>query len=167
MRLCIKMKYCVSLLVCAILVNCFATISYATPRRFIANDHIIDSNYVDKIYRGGSGYEVNHTTKPAYKDCINLNSESMTFSGSANNQFLYTNNNFTGKSSVTITVTNKRNGKLYCWVYLNRKILPDSVKESMVIEANETGVFTVSDLNAGSEYYIKFQAPSDFSGSVE
>ncbi|MGE1166271.1 hypothetical protein ACQJ0Y_24130 [Peribacillus simplex] len=88
----------------------------------------------------------------------------MTFSGSAQGSNLYTNKYFTGKSQVKLSVKNNHSATLALKVYKNTSIF---AVYSETLKSGETLTAFPSGLDKSGLYYIKFVAPSNFSGYVE
>jgi len=88
------------------------------------------------------------------------------FSGEAYAVDLYTNYYLTGKSSVTISITNKSTSKS-----MKAKLFEKSawfISESTVtVPANGTTTWTVSGLDKSAKYYIQFYNPCYFSGYIK
>lgn len=102
-------------------------------------------------------------SKPSTSKYVDLNDESLTFSGHANNSTLYTNKHFTGKSSIGYSITNDCNTKLTVKFYTSSGWFKS---KKITVEANATLTGTIDGLKADKLYYLTFSAPSDFSGSV-
>lgn len=105
------------------------------------------------------------TERPASSKVINLKTQDMTFSGVAEGSKLYTNSNFTGASSVRITVTNDCDNVLTYHIYKNGIV--DTKVKTINVQSGYTVASSISGLSSSSLYYIRFDPPSDFSGSVK
>lgn len=105
------------------------------------------------------------TGEPQTSAVINLRTQDMTFAGKADRSKLYTNNNFTGASSIRITVTNSHDEVLTYYVYKNGTI--DTRVKTITVQPGYTVATSLSGLNSSSLYYLMFRAPSHFSGSVK
>lgn len=103
---------------------------------------------------------------PARSNVQNLNSGKLTFSGYADRSTLYTNKNFTGKSRVTVSVTNWHEKELTVKVICKDDILKFPVYTTKV-PANAGRSVTVTGLDSNKLYYLSFSAPSDFEGYVK
>lgn len=103
-------------------------------------------------------------SKPSTDKVVDLNNESLSFSGQANGSTLYTNKNFTGKSTIGYSITNKCDTDLTVKFYASGIGLISSKK--IVVAANATLTGTIDGLDADELYYLTFSAPSDFKGSV-
>jgi len=102
-------------------------------------------------------------SKPSKSSYVDLNEKALTFAGEAQGSTLYTNKCFTGKSTVSYSITN------YCDTDLTVKIYATSslfATKTMTVEANSTLSGTIDGLDKDAYYYLKFSAPSDFSGSI-
>lgn len=102
-------------------------------------------------------------SKPDTDKCVNLKDEALTFSGNAQGSTLYTNKNFTGKSSIGYSITNDCDTKLTVKFYTSGGWFKS---KKITVEANATLTGTIDELDADKLYYLTFSAPSDFSGSV-
>lgn len=94
---------------------------------------------------------------------VNLNDGSLTFAGEADYSTLYTNKGFTGKSTVTYSITNYLDRDLTVKV---RKTDNWFTVETLKVNKNSTSTGTITGLDSSGKYYLSFSAPSDFSGSV-
>lgn len=83
------------------------------------------------------------------------------FSGTANVSTLYTNYQFTGKSSYTVYV--KNTGKYPITVTAKRLL---KTYASTKISAGKSGTITFSNINSDTDFYVVFQG-SSFSGYVK
>ncbi len=111
-----------------------------------------------------SDIELYATYKPSEKDIHNLNNGKMTFYGTANSVDLYTNNHFTGKSSVSYEIANKSDKKLVAKVYKKGSLFAE---KTITVSPNATQYGTISGLSSSELYYIRFIAPCNFSGHVK
>lgn len=102
-------------------------------------------------------------SKPSTDQVVNLNKESLSFSGQANGSTLYTNKNFTGKSTIGYSITNNCDKTLTVKFYTSAGWFKS---KQIVVAANATLTGTIDDLDADKLYYLTFSAPSDFKGSV-
>lgn len=93
---------------------------------------------------------------------VNLNNGNMPFAGSANISPLYTNNFFTGASNVSIEVHNNHSKTLKYKLYKSGKLL---AVETFSLKPGQSQI-SHRTLESSGKYYIKFEAPSSFSGSV-
>lgn len=101
--------------------------------------------------------------KPSSSAYVDLNNESLDFKGKASLSYLYTNKCFTGKKNVGYVVTNNIDKKLTIKVY---KIGGISAVKTLTIDGNSFSVGTIYGLDPSEKYYLRFSAPSDFSGSI-
>ena len=101
--------------------------------------------------------------KPSKNKYVDLNDDTLTFSGSADRSTLYTNKHFKGKSSIGYSITNDSNKKLTVKFYTSSGWFKS---KSITVEANATLTGTIDGLDKDKLYYLTFSAPSDFSGSV-
>jgi|GEM_PF-4052098 len=89
-----------------------------------------------------------------------------TFSGEAYAVDLYTNYYLTGKSSVTISITNKSTSKS-----MKAKLWEKGAwfisESSVTVPANGTTTWTVSGLSKSESYYIQFYNPCYFNGYIK
>ncbi|MFP3511007.1 hypothetical protein SB775_15350 [Peribacillus sp. SIMBA_075] len=111
----------------------------------------------------GGGITVFGTSTPSSSHNL-VKSGRMTFSGSAQGSNLYTNKYFTGKSQVKVSVKNNHSSKLTLKMYKNTSIF---TVWSYTLSSGSTLTAFPSDLDKNGLYYIKFEAPSNFSGYVE
>ncbi|WMX55071.1 hypothetical protein [Peribacillus sp. R9-11] len=93
-----------------------------------------------------------------------VSSGRMTFSGSAQGSNLFTNKYFKGKSQVKVYVKNNHSTKLTLKIYKSTSVI--SVY-SETLDSGHTLTAFPSGLDKNGLYYIKFAAPSNFSGYVE
>lgn len=103
--------------------------------------------------------------KPGEKKVENLNDGQMNFAGVASSSVLYTNNNFTGKSTVNYQIKNNSNKKLTIKLYEYGALFLSTKK--LTIDPNSTSTGTLYNLCSSKSYYLSFSAPSDFSGYVK
>ncbi len=94
---------------------------------------------------------------------VNLNNGAMRFSGTAEVSTLYTDNYFTGKSTVSYNISNYSKYQLTVKLYKQGSSFAVS---TTTISSGATVTSAFSGLSASSNYYLSFSAPSNFSGSV-
>lgn len=104
-----------------------------------------------------SPYGIDKPTKS-----VNLKNGAMSFSGSAKVSNLYTNKFFTGASKVSIEVHNRNSKPLKYKLYKSGKTL---AVETFTLKAGQSKI-SVRSVDSKGKYYLKFEAPSSFSGSV-
>jgi hypothetical protein len=126
-------------------------------------DSSLDDNPKENV--GVSLELIRGLSKPSKDKVINLTKSKLSFSGYADHSTLYTNNNFTGKSKITYRVTNYGNKKLT--VKLHKRFGGLFATETLIFNPNSTTTGTISGLDKGILYYLKFLSPSDFSGCVK
>lgn len=101
--------------------------------------------------------------KPGASSVVDISKSTLKFSGVANNSTLYTNSHFTGQSSATYNIKNYRSGSLTVKVFKKGGIFST---QKIVISAGATGGGGIPSLDKSAYYYLSFNAPSNFSGSV-
>lgn len=91
-----------------------------------------------------------------------LSDDSYSFSGQGTNNHLYTNYSFNGADTYYIKVTNYRSEDLKFTVKsLTKTFMNGSCA------ANDTRYYTVKNVPESTKIYIKFLAPSSFSGLIQ
>jgi hypothetical protein len=95
-------------------------------------------------------------------ESVNISNKDMPFAGVANNSNLFTNNFFTGASKVAIEVHNKHSSTLKYKLYKKGSLF---AVETFTLKPGQSQL-TALNVNSSGKYYIKFYAPSNFSGSV-
>lgn len=134
-------------------------------------DH--DENFVNEnvgvttdspmINGGETGYSPLGLSKPTTVHNLNTAGQ-MNFSGSAQISDLYTNKNFTGKSSINIYIKNYHTSDLTVKLYKQGSLLATKtwkLESGYSVSSNPTG------LDPKANYYLKFYAPSNFDGYVK
>lgn len=95
-------------------------------------------------------------------ESYNIKNSSMPFAGVANASDLFTNKYFTGSSSVSIEVHNHHSKTLKYKLYKKGKF---TAVETFTLKPGKSQI-SARSLDSKGKYYIKFFAPSNFSGSV-
>ncbi|HGE5782754.1 TPA: hypothetical protein ACGGHE_004797 [Bacillus pseudomycoides] len=102
--------------------------------------------------------------EPNKSDVVDLNKKQMDFSGKANGIMLYTNNHFTGKSTVAYSITNSSSYDLTVKIY---EYDAWSATQTLTVNKNSTSTGNIAGLDSSKLYYMSFSAPSDFAGYVK
>lgn len=104
--------------------------------------------------------------KPPKDAVVNLNYNPLTFDGYAQSSTLYTNSHFKGKTTATYSIKNDSQSTLTVKVYKRTWHTFDTKVQTITISPNSTGGGGIFDLEPDALYYLTFEAPSNFSGSV-
>lgn len=142
-------------------------ITYTTAEETF-NDNNIGVSFIKPNTSGGE-ISTFGTSKPTNK--WNLNSSGRyDFSGGAAYDTLYTNYLFTGVSSVRVKLTATKNNSLRAelWQRNTGFLQSDSkVYTFSELQVGNTAETTLFGLSSSANYYIKFLAPSYFTGWIE
>lgn len=93
-----------------------------------------------------------------------VDKKQMDFAGAADGSPLYTNNNFKGKSQVSVNIKNFLDKKLTVVLYKQGSF--GSVT-TITVNPNAELLTSINNLDANGLYYLRFSAPSDFKGYVK
>ncbi|MDO9100084.1 MAG: hypothetical protein Q7V53_04980 [Caldisericota bacterium] len=88
------------------------------------------------------------------------------FSGLAEASTLYSNYKFTGVTSTKISVSNKSTSSNLKVQLVRDDAVFDTAVSTVTIPKNGTSTWTVTGLSSSNRYYLKFYAPSNFSGYI-
>lgn len=125
-----------------------------------SNYHVSERN----IHFSG-GAEIEGTNMPT--DTWNLvDRGAYNFGGLANVSDLYTEYFLTGKTTMTITVTNDSTSNVLTYGLYRKAAIGSSLVGTREVQPGDNHNWIVSDLVADNKYFIKFFAPSNFHGSV-
>ncbi|MEC5219995.1 hypothetical protein [Bacillus atrophaeus] len=102
---------------------------------------------------------------PSSGAVVNLNKNILPFNGQATSSTLYTNSHFTGKSKVSIKVTNFSHINLPVKVWESSALLFPTA--TFTVDPNKTFSGSIPNLDASKKYYLSFSAPSHFTGEVQ
>ncbi|MCX8007137.1 MAG: hypothetical protein N3B11_03365 [Coriobacteriia bacterium] len=89
------------------------------------------------------------------------------FSGVAEISDLYSNYLFTGVSSAKIYCQNKRTDKNLTVKLIRDDPVFDTTVSTVYVPKNGSSTWTVTGLSTSNKYYLKFYAPSNFSGYIK
>lgn len=118
-----------------------------------------------KLFQDDKGISTYATYQPSKDDVHDLNDGKMTFYGEANISDLYTDTHFTGKSNITYRIENNHLSEdLVAKIYQYGNPI---AKATINVKANTNQTGSISDLDSSKLYYIRFIAPSNFSGYVQ
>lgn len=111
------------------------------------------------------------TGRPSFSNYKTLGiGAKQTFGGSSAVSALYSEQNTRGLNSATIEITNKKNNAMTAQLYKQEKTSSGEIKHTAVATfnspKNSTMGWSVSNLNSNTNYYMKFNAPSDFVGFI-
>lgn len=142
----------------------FAAEDYQVNENNIREDLIIENvGVTTEVPKVDSGFSILSTSLP--RDTYNIaKNGDMSFSGEADITDLYTNKYFTGVKNPRIVVKNYSKSTLTVRLY--KKNGWSNMKTWKVGGGNTLYAFT-TDVSASGSYYLKFEAPSNFSGRVE
>lgn len=87
------------------------------------------------------------------------------FSGSAQRSTLYTDYYFIGQSSYSVRINNSRNDTLRV-DFMEKKPFLDTRIRTFNVMPGATLLTNVRNLSSTGQYYLKFHAPSNFSGHI-
>lgn len=147
----------------AILLNVSSIGVYADSQK---NLDVNSSIMQDTILESGETYdgiEVYGLDKPSTSSFQNLNNGSLSFSGKAEASTLYSNKHFKGKSTINYTIKNYGSKRLVVKIYKSGSLF---ATETLYVNANSSATGKVTGLDSSSLYYLKFEAPSNFSGTI-
>lgn len=111
------------------------------------------------------GISTRGTDKPL-KDKIYTNNQYVSFWGSAEHSTLFTDYNFYNVYQITCIITNNADSDLEVTLCDHFSMGDYSERQTFTISGNSTKTLYFRDLNKNRYYFLRFSAPSDFSGKA-
>lgn len=105
-------------------------------------------------------------TRPPEKDKIYTNNQYVSFWGSAERSNLFTDYNFHNVYQITCIITNDSASDLEVTLCHHIVFGDYSEDETFTVSANSTQTLYFRNLSEKTYYFLRFSAPSDFSGKV-
>lgn len=177
-----KLKMLSIVTISAILISVDIQSTYAfenqSSNNYINKADIKDKNlitYMESIEESNSSYQLNINNNCNSLEIYGINKPTsthnlktqgkMSFSGSAQNTTLYSNNKFTGSTSAEYRIENYSTDKLI--VRVRKSNLANTIVKTLTVPAN-TAMGGFLSLDSSTKYYLQFDryssGPTNFSG---